>query len=176
MPGRKQHHSGRKHIMNFIEYWANYQKAVPDVHVPAARQNMPHQRMPQPPPSSGSMLPPASSGGNSYYRRPWENTAPPPPTGAAHRRGTYGSGMPMPPEAPSPSRRPPPTSELTGGNQRTLSSASPMSLVSPVGAPPSTPGPPSRMTVAARTMMGNYPGKTANQDVRMAPNCYRMAI
>ena len=33
VPGRKQHHSGRKHIMNFIEYWAAFQSAV--VYCPA---------------------------------------------------------------------------------------------------------------------------------------------
>ena len=27
VPGRKQHHTGRKHIMNFIEHWAHYQSA-----------------------------------------------------------------------------------------------------------------------------------------------------
>lgn len=33
VPGRKQHHSGRKHIMNYIEYWAQWQAAVPQ-HTP----------------------------------------------------------------------------------------------------------------------------------------------
>jgi len=32
------------------------------------------------------------------------------------------------------------------------------------GGPPPTPGPAQRMSVAARTIIGNYPGKTANQD------------
>ena len=31
-------------------------------------------------------------------------------------------------------------------------------------APPPTPGPPQRMTVAARSIIGTYPGKAANQD------------
>ena len=30
VPGRKQHHTGRKHIMNFIEHWAHYQSALPE--------------------------------------------------------------------------------------------------------------------------------------------------
>jgi hypothetical protein len=29
VPGRKQHHSGRKHIMNVIEYWSQFQSALP---------------------------------------------------------------------------------------------------------------------------------------------------
>ena len=29
VPGRKQHHSGRKHIMNVIEYWSQFQAALP---------------------------------------------------------------------------------------------------------------------------------------------------
>ena len=34
VPGRKQHHTGRKHIMNYIEHWAGYQAALPET-VPA---------------------------------------------------------------------------------------------------------------------------------------------
>ena len=48
VPGRKQHHSGRKHIMNFIEYWSNFQPAVPaPVQKPAPPQRsarLPHSR------------------------------------------------------------------------------------------------------------------------------------
>ena len=52
VPGRKQHHTGRKHIMNFIEYWANFQQAVPTRTEMAPRPTTQFSRVPQPP--SGS--------------------------------------------------------------------------------------------------------------------------
>ncbi|KAL3893396.1 MAG: hypothetical protein SGPRY_014262 [Prymnesium sp.] len=72
VPGRKQHHSGRKHIMNYIEYWAAYQSAVP-AHNPAQRPTAPRpgaqsalgfpplcHRLAQPPlAASTSALPPS---------------------------------------------------------------------------------------------------------------------
>ena len=39
VPGRKQHHTGRKHIMNYIEHWAGYQAALPTA--PPPRPVMP---------------------------------------------------------------------------------------------------------------------------------------
>lgn len=50
-----------------------------------------------------------------------------------------------------------PTKGAGAGAAASSSSASP-------GAPPPTPGPPPRFVMGARTMMGSYPGKPANQD------------
>ena len=55
VPGRKQHHTGRKHIMNFIEHWAHYQSALPET-VPA--QFNPNANRPPPPPGAPPAAPP----------------------------------------------------------------------------------------------------------------------
>ena len=55
VPGRKQHHTGRKHIMNYIEHWSNYQAALPTG--PPAGSRPPPPR-PAPPPPLGSRPPP----------------------------------------------------------------------------------------------------------------------
>ena len=44
VPGRKQHHTGRKHIMNYIEHWAGYQAALPTM--PTARPPPPRPGAP----------------------------------------------------------------------------------------------------------------------------------
>ena len=44
VPGRKQHHTGRKHIMNYIEYWASYQAALPTTPPPSAYRPPPRPR------------------------------------------------------------------------------------------------------------------------------------
>lgn len=47
VPGRKQHHSGRKHIMNVIEYWAQFQAALPSAPRPTAGAAVPCEVMPR---------------------------------------------------------------------------------------------------------------------------------
>ena len=86
VPGRKQHHSGRKHIMNFIEYWAAFQSAVPTRDV-------------RPPPGDVSRRPVPPSG--PPPRGPHPPSGPVPPSGPRPPPGPYPPrpgmpGMPMP--------------------------------------------------------------------------------
>ena len=88
VPGRKQHHSGRKHIMNFIEYWAAFQTAVP---APQGRPAMDaNRRTPMPPSGPPPRMPQPPSG-------------PAPP-----------GGGPRPPPGPYPPRPPPGMPPLPG--------------------------------------------------------------
>jgi len=93
------------------------------------------------------------------YRRPWDMQAGPPLTGA---RRTLG-GMPPPSlGSSSTAARPPPTAAERMVAAAAMEAKS--GLPGSPGTPPSTPGAPRRMTVAARSLVGSYPGKSANQD------------
>ncbi|EOD10442.1 hypothetical protein EMIHUDRAFT_215646 [Emiliania huxleyi CCMP1516] len=61
VPGRKQHHSGRKHIMNVIEYWANFQPALPTAPPPGAQRPPPPMMGMRPMPPGMMPMPPRDS-------------------------------------------------------------------------------------------------------------------
>ena len=113
------------------------------------------------------LLPESGPGGGSPQRGGWQQ---PPLGGALGGGGSLGGGC-LPhggghgssssatmglPRGPIPAPQPPPTAAAEQ-QQRAMA-------VAASDRPPPTPGPPQRMAVAARTIQGTYPGKTANQD------------